>query len=642
MANTKQDLRQIEAKIQDFKHLGALKLTSLDQLFEKVNQGLDFPLKLSENFITPDSKVYLSDSNIQDPDQTNKVVPPVKKQIFPDLSGLWVDFQTQAASNPADFDIEWPVTNTSGFYRYACFTLISSGQIKVLFTEENIALAGLENPGAYFIAGGLPVGYLSLQCTNVAGYFKTSGSTSNIIENSGIYRFGSGAGGGSGTGDANELLERLKNRFDAGTFQYMTPVIFSTDEDTLSDPSTTADYSIVDSNYNFANIGDQFTSIQMLDPEFLGETTEVKDVELVTYWNIDQLDELATYEVSRDGGNEWQTVSMSRIGQSDVLRGIHSFTEESVNSYTQTVGGAPILPASDLTDSNELSRQFTLANASTIKKVSANITVTGSPLGYIYAIAVKDDGGGSPSTLLEDRIGQSNFIDTSALSTGTVDFDIRFTAEEAEDYHIIFATDDSYKNYYTTTAGANKISLDSDGSGIIYTLEGLELDLRVRITSGTANVSLEGFGIFYKDENLITAVDGTIQRHVEQFVGNVDNPYFFDLPFTPDPRLLSIYEINTGQVYRYGAYVLDGSRVLFEPNTFNKPETVILEFIQINGSSFDNSDNNAALLAANHLGSTDSGIDYSVAGRGLFLRRPDGTLREITIDDNDNIQIYSV
>src|SRR5690606_25247990 len=34
-----------------------------------------------------------------------------------------------------------------------------------------------------------------------------------------------GSGSGSGTGDANELLERLKNRFNAGTYEYMTPVI---------------------------------------------------------------------------------------------------------------------------------------------------------------------------------------------------------------------------------------------------------------------------------------------------------------------------------------------------------------------------------------------------------------------------------
>lgn len=53
-------------------------------------------------------------------------------------------------------------------------------------------------------------------------------------------------------------------------------------------------------------------------------------------------------------------------------------------------------------------------------------------------------------------------------------------------------------------------------------------------------------------------------------------------------------------------------------------------------------DRNAELLAANYLGSIDSSLDKSSAGRGIFLRRPDGTLREITIDDNDQIAVYSV
>jgi hypothetical protein len=60
------------------------------------------------------------------------------------------------------------------------------------------------------------------------------------------------------------------------------------------------------------------------------------------------------------------------------------------------------------------------------------------------------------------------------------------------------------------------------------------------------------------------------------------------------------------------------------------------------GNSFDNSDRNAAILAANNLGSTDPSIDHSQNGRGIYLRRPDGTLREITIDNSDNIAVYSV
>ena len=40
------------------------------------------------------------------------------------------------------------------------------------------------------------------------------------------------------------------------------------------------------------------------------------------------------------------------------------------------------------------------------------------------------------------------------------------------------------------------------------------------------------------------------------------------------------------------------------------------------------------------MGSTDPTIDRSSPGKGIYLRRPDGTLREITIDNNDDIALY--
>ena len=224
------------------------------------------------------------------------------------------------------------------------------------------------------------------------------------------------------------------------------------------------------------------------------------------------------------------------------------------------------------------------------------------------------------------------------MSAGSqnVDFGMNFTLP-AGDYHVIFKTDSVYKTDYNLNAGANKISISDDGSGIVYTLQGLQLDLRVRITSSADEVVSEGFGIFYKNDTKITPVDGSILRHVEQFVGDVDNLNEFAISFTPDVRLMSVYEIGTGQVYRYGAWVINGNgNVEFPQNTFNKPETVTLEFLQVQGGSFDNSDRNQLVLAAQHLGSLDPTLDFSIAGRGIHLRSPDGTLYEVTILDGGN------
>ena len=831
-----------------------------------------------------------------------------------------------------------------------------------------------------------------------------------------ILQLGTGGGGSGGTGDANELLERLKNRLNNyGTFEYMTPVIFSSVEEDLTDPSSTAEYSVVNSNYEFELTGNEFISVQMLDDEFLSEEIGLDKVELIHYWDLENIDELATYELSRDGGNNWQTVSMERVGQSDTYRGLHTFTEEPSNSFTQTVGD-PVVSVEDFTDVNEISRQFTLAKTTTIKKITAEITKTGAATGYVYAVAVKDDGLGFPSTDPNDKIGQSSFVSISGLSVGSqnVDFNILFT-QPADVYHIVFKTDSVYKTDYTMSGGAKKISVskdgdagvsvtninllnqlnsnnensndqfgysvaidgdyivvganrddgagdsvidtgeayvfkrnqggannwglvkvlnsdnenvgdyfgssvaisgdyivvgayiddgagdsvlsageayvfkkdeggvdnwglikvlnsdsenigdnfgistaisgdyivvgawrdngtgvfqagevyvfkkdeggvdnwgliktlnsnnensgdnfgssvaidgdyivvgagNDDGSGdstsnageayvfkkdeggvdnwgliktlnsnnessgdnfgssvaisgdyivvgtgndsgagdstsnageayvfkkdeggvdnwglikvlnsdnensfdrfgwsvtidgdyivvgaygddgsgdslndageayifritdsitsngsVVYTLSGLELDLRVRITSGTDAVVSEGFGVFYKNDVLASPVDGSILRHVETFVGDVDNLSEFTISFIPDVRLMTVYEIGTGQAYRYGAWIINGDgNVEFPPNTFNKPETVTLEFLQIQGGSFDNSDRNQLVLAANHLGSTNPSLDFSANGRGIFLRTPNGTLVELTVDDDNNIAIYSV
>jgi len=472
-----------------------------------------------------------------------------------------------------------------------------------------------------------------------------TGSIEDITEGD-IFQLGTGGGGSGGSGDANELLERLKNRLaNYGAYEYMTPVIFSSVEEDETDPSTTAEYSVVNSNYDFPLTGNQFVSIQMLDDEFLAEEIGLNEIELIHYWNAEALDENATYEVSRNGGAEYQAVSMERIGQSETYRGIHQFADEVVDSFTQTVGGT-ITGPEDFTDVNELSRVISIPSPTMVKKVTAEITKTGAAVGYVYAVAVRDDGG-SPSTDPLDIIGQSSYIDiTNDLVAGSqsVDFDVAFTVP-ANDYHIIFKTEVMYKTDYTNSAGARKISIGEDGTGIVYTASGSILDLRVRITSSVDEVVSEGFGIFYKDDAKIVPIDGLINRYVKSFVGNVENLHEFTPTYTVDPVLTTIYHWEEGKAYRYGvSWVLNAAgNVEFPPNTFNVASQVSLEFLQIQGGSFDNSDTNKLLMAINHLGSTNPLLDLSAPGRGIHLRSYDGTLYEIVIKDGGvGLDIYEV
>ena len=202
MASTKQDLRQIEAKTQDFENLGLKSGIGLDGIVEGIDTDLNLPLKLLANFPTANSKVFLSDSSVVSSDGANKTIPPIKRKVFSSLSNIWIDFQASGSDRVSDvfmLDITyWPQFSTTGSFRYACLTLTNNGKVRIDFSPESSSILGLEDPGAFFAKGGLPLGYLLLQATDNSSKFKTAGSISSIIENFGIYRFGSGGGTGQG------------------------------------------------------------------------------------------------------------------------------------------------------------------------------------------------------------------------------------------------------------------------------------------------------------------------------------------------------------------------------------------------------------------------------------------------------------
>jgi hypothetical protein len=196
MPNTKQDLRQIRSKNKDSKELGLDQNFLLNNLLDNLNLELDFPLKVSASFPIPDSKINFSNSKIINADGSISTVLPIQGQIFTDLASLWIDFQAQTVSNPSDFEITWPTSNTVGYYRIAGFTLTDAGKISIIFSNESTLENNLDNAGEFFVSSGLPIGYIILQCTHADGKFKTSQSASNIIENSKIFRFDSKSGGG--------------------------------------------------------------------------------------------------------------------------------------------------------------------------------------------------------------------------------------------------------------------------------------------------------------------------------------------------------------------------------------------------------------------------------------------------------------
>lgn len=516
---------------------------------------------------------------------------------------------------------------------------------QILIVPASRGSLTLEDAPKAVFSAGLKLGQVLVQ--------GAGGSSVNEILQEDIIQLGvgSGGGGGDGTGDANEILERMKNILDQSDYEYLTPNIFSINGDDEIE-SGTAEYSIVSSNYVFVNLGDDIVSKNSIDDEFYeqeaGVMKDINKVDIFAFYDVTKFDENAVFEISRSDGatNTWQQVPMTRIGQSDTLYNSYVFQQETTFPETKNLndGTTGTTRRFEGASDSYYYHEFNIANSTVIKRVTTFIGVNGNPIGRVFCKVVKKVSG-SLSLNPNDVVAISNSFDLSTITQGNKTFEIDAVLPSG-DYYIVFETDNLYKSNYNLN-NDNRIShLDNDSDlSIRCLLEGRILSLKLRVTGGTADSAIRGYGLFYNTISNATLYSEGYQDFKVSFNGYTENLNEFTLPFTPDKRLLSVYEQNTGQVYKHGVFAISGNKVIFPSNTFSKPEQITLLFEQINIVNFElplSSDKAYALMVENNLGSTNASLDNSANGRGIFLRRPDGTLREITIDNEDNIAIYSV
>ena len=632
---------------------------TLKEILPQVNAEITPMFELRESG-TPDLTVNIGAGKITNTDTgLTRTFSPIRNLFFEFTSGT-VTYPAATGNpivvSPAPAGVSENLDLSVGNFIVSLIQINSLGEITTVQGIEQ-ATAELAANNVNFPAHfktSLPIGYVILE--NVGGVIQN-------ISNEVITQFEIGGGGG-GSGDANSDITTYKQRLELSPFEYANTNVSEIDEDDQIDVASTATNDIASGNFKFLDSTAQvLLSIQQLDSEFLAEGLDVSTTELYSIWELDNIDTGATYEVSRDGGTNFQTITMDRIGASDSYRGIHSFTDEPTNAHTQ--GEAVANATEDLNDASalQISQKFTVANTTVYKDVILNINKAAGALGGFSVDIIKDTAG-EPSTDVNDIEWSSALQDIASLSTGNnvVNISSQFVLI-AGDYHLVIKPDDAYRTEYTSTP-ANKISAITDDTtgpedlliynGTIwsavtnetleYSLEGREVDVRVKITSAaTANDKLlSSYAFYYKNEDGVEFTQSLLLQKFS-FDGTVDNDNEFILDKIPDSRLLMCFAGGTGQVFRAPFdFVIDGHKVIFPVNTFNIVGTVDLEFFQ--NQAVDGTVSNVAdsLLTANFLGSTDATIDKSANGRGIMLRRPDGTLREITIDNADNIVIYSV
>ena len=639
------------------------------------------PLKLTQS-VVPDANLnILSNQLIQSDGAT--LSTPVLNNTFSTFPQTKVNFQTGAVVggtvtvNASAFAIPASVL---GQYRRVCFSYVSTlNTVDTNWSAEAVSVAALDSPATLFGAlSGTPIGYLDLQATvtSATGAYKSADALTSIIANevSGsptITRF-SATGGGGGSGTGNPILETIKNEGVDSPYGFAAANIIAVDG--LANVATLvgAALNLTTNTIQFSANSQSLVSTNQFDAaNFLTRGQDCWSVDLTAFWNKGSTTQALsiptafTYQVSRDGGTNYYPMTMTRVGATEVFRGNVTFTPEAIqNSLVTQTGAGPSFRtlAASGTDVS-LSQSFTVPASQTwvVTQAILNLTKTGTPGGNLYLSVVKD-AAGVPSTVLSDLVAQSNANLASGLVTGANTVVLPTTPLVSGVYHLVLSTDAAYQgtgsfvsNHLAVQESAaatgessyNGTIWSAQSRGVLYTLQGRNMDLRVQIASAGSPVypcGLDGWGVFYglKGQGLVSSFKKS-QRFV--FNSTTDNLSSFQISaFSPDPDLLSIYHIETGQVYKCPSFSLYGTTAQFPTNTFNnsgESTTVTLIADQNGGCAVDTNDSNARLLAASHLGSSSGADDKSTAGRGPLLRDLSGVLREFALDSSGNISVLT-
>lgn len=573
--------------------------TELDNLIDSINKELTAPLRLMPS--SPADRVVTVESISVTNSETGRrhSTPPISN-LLPAFTSGTVTFPSTSGGTvtvtPGDDVV---LTLASGQFIKAGFSLDANGNIVVQFGTAGASEAAATVPP--LVANSHPIGFVVLQ--NIAG-------TIQNIANANIVQYSGGGGGGSGSGDASSVTSRLWDKFQDSSYKQLTAVNFSADQDDHVDGASTGAFSLVSQSFEFSAAAQTLITSNLLSSEeFLTQEKDVSKASITVVWDEDKVDTSAAYAISRDGGVNWQTLLMERVGQaSDVYEGEHNFTEEP--SFSSLAAHATTDASYDLNASTQqkLAQSFIASSPSVLKQVTLFLTKTGVPLGNVF-VAIHRNNAGVPG----DILSESAAYPVNALSTGSNTINIPATPVDATStYWLVVRTDSTYQASYSN--GVTELSLHSNSAssglftnngsswsnsndGLKYTISGRSLDLRLRITSTDSNKAVIGYGAFYEQESGI--LNGVKNVELHQFLSNTDNEDTFSLGFLPDPDLLKVYHVQTGQVYVYPSFAINGNDIIFPVNTFQQDvdQLVTLRFAQTEGSSFDNSDSNANQIA---------------------------------------------
>lgn len=664
------------------------------QLFVKLDAGtttnwsimpiasdLQVPFYLTENS-TPNHSANINQAVLTDSDTGRKrTVPPIRGQLQSLISGS-VSFPTTGAGTVITTYGTVSFGMVANQYRRVGINMSQLGGTAYTFGNAASSLTLANDPPC--IPGFFPVGHIVCRTDS-------SNNVQNIVA-SDIYQY---------FGDeefeeliqADNILANIKDQFVDSPYSLVTPLIVGTPANNMTisniffsvGSGITRD--LANGTLGFTADSQSLVSVNCLDPvEFLALGTDVTQVDLVAYWNKNKPVALGgsaaytippsfTYAVSRDGGFNYFPVTMNRVGTTEVFSGALAFDRTSTTEPSRnTIINQSVQAGTYDVAPYPIGTPFTLSATTKLQEVQVQVRRGSAIPSGSFSIKIIKDSSGFPSTNANDVLSVSQPISIASLAlTGTLQtFTLPLGAATlvAGTYHVVFVPDATYNAGYAANSSA-LISFAVDTSGgtpsleersgtggttwisaspfsLTWQLLGRVLDFRVRVTSAGSPIypcGLDAVAVYYNlnDVGIVGATRKTARRAFNSVTDNLST--FTITEFNPDPDLLTCYYVEAGQSFKVPSFALSGNVVTFPTNSFNNggvSSPITLIFDQNNGGAFDNSDSNRRLLASNHLGSTNGTDDLSVAGRGIILKRPDGTLREIALDNFDNITISTV
>lgn len=490
----------------------------LDNLLTAINAQLRPPFQLTANF--PNNKIVNVGANFVTNPETDirRTTSPINKQ-FPNFTGGTV---TIPAVSGGTIAVSPTITPNP------TLTISANGFIKMLIECDSLGnlSVSLGSEGASELLAGAPainskyfqIGYVVIR--SISG-------TIQDISNTSLVQLTGGGGGGGGTGDTLEILERMKERFSESLWQFLSPITFATDENTLTGSGSTGSFSQLESAYTL-NAGQNFRSVNLLESNEVGDGG-LNQLELLSFWKTGNEDTAATYEVSRDGGTSWQSVTMTQIG-TDTFRGAKTFTPETtftsqVDYTTRAFTPTPITVI--------YAQKIQLANPGRIRQVTVPLNVLSVSAGSQVTVSVV-----ASDTLGEASLNSTPIATTTVSATATGDQIVTLPVDlysDASTFYFILLT----PNATQISSSAIRFKRDAQApaaspvaknwNGTVWTaltspglmlhqLTGLTFDLRVRVTAAGNSKILKGLGVLYGAQVLtidnINALDGNVTTRV--------------------------------------------------------------------------------------------------------------------------------